>query len=611
MTLGGQLRDDVLSRLWYVVALVVLFFVLLAGRLVYLQLIEGPRYRQFSGSHGIRTERIPAARGYIRDRHGMPLVWNAPAYRVTAIPQYLGNPVRVQASLETLLQVPGGVMARTLARRYVAPPYQPLILQSSASIDQVSRVLAWATPWPQSDDPFDLRGIGVQSWFTRSYFDVALAPHLFGYLKEIDPGELAARQTQFPGRYLRGDLIGAGGLEAQWDLPLRGIPGYKEHLVDARGFATASPDWLALSWERARRGATLHLALDARLQQAARDAMQGKHGAVVALDPRTGGVLVMMSEPGYDTAALAGPDRQSYWQTLVHDPAKPLFHRAVLGTYPPGSTYKIVMATAALAEAVVTPEEKVFCGGGLHFGGRRFGCWRRGGHGAIALREAIAQSCDVFFYQMGRRLGPDRIAKWAERFGLGARTGIDLPHESTGLIPTVAWKKKARGADWNPGETLSIAIGQGYDLVTPLQAAVMVATIANGGKRVRPYLVDTMTGTGATAIEHPDDAGEQVLDPAIVRLVHEGLVDVVEKGTGRRLAPLKLKIAGKTGTAQVVSLLRAQGIRSHGDHAWFVAYAPHDDPRIAVAVLVEHGGHGSSAAAPVAGEVIRTYLGAP
>lgn len=608
MTLSGHVREDISSRIIFVTIAVIIFFLCLIGRLVYLQIIQGDEYRAFASNHGLRAERLPAPRGRIRDRNGEMLVWNRPSYQVVAIPQYLGNISRVQSSVASVLDVDSEYIAAQFARRNFMQAYQPLVLRSSASLDEVSRVLAWKTPWPDPSDPIDLRGIEVQKHFARAYRDPSFAPHVFGYIKEIDQKELDARNESHPGRYYRGDSVGADGLEAFWDLQLRGYHGYKERLVDARGYETATPEWLDLAWKKSQCGSTLYLAIDATVQDAARLALKDKTGSVVAINPKTGGIMAMVSEPEYDIEKLSGPNRQAYWRELVNDPDKPLYQRALMGAYPPGSIYKIVMATAALAEKIVTPEEKIYCGGGLNFGGRRFGCWNRGGHGYVNLRESLAQSCDVYYYTMGIRLGPDKIAKWATKFGLGRATGIDLPHERTGLIPTKEWKLKVRGQPWQPGETLSIAIGQGYDLVTPLQAAVMMATLANGGRSVRPYLAERFTGSAAEKIDHSQSIGAQVIPPEIVKEVQGGVIDVVEKGTARRLDALKLKIAGKTGTAQVVSLSRAQGMRKHLDHAWFVAYAPHDNPEIAIAVLVEHGGGGSRAAAPVAGEVIKAYF---
>lgn len=615
MTLGGHITEDVTRRLTLLSVIVVVCFCLVLARLIQLQIVQRDEFVKFAVSHGVRRERIPAQRGHLVDRHGAILVWNQPVYEIVGVPQEIDDLAATAWSVEQLL----GVTADEVRRQFVAAkrnaPYLPVVIRSPATLDDIARLLAWKTPWHHLEGPYTLRGIDVRTQYVRNYADPLLAPHLMGYLKEVDAQELAARETTAPGVYARGDTIGASGLEAQWDRLLRGRDGAREMLVDARGYEVTPPAWLYLDSQPPQQGATLRLTLDAELQRAAHAALGDRAGALVALEPTTGAVLALVSQPTYDVSHLYGSDRQRYWRELLADPAKPLFHRAIMGTYPPGSTYKIVVGAAGLLEHVITPEETFHCHGGLPFGGRVFGCWRRGGHGVVNLHTAYEQSCDVFFYQTGLRLGPNRLAEYAEKFGLGHPTVIDLPNERGGLIPTTHWKEKNRGAAWNPGETLSISIGQGYDLVTPLQSAVMVATVANGGKRVRPYVVEEVIGGDAA----DDTAGgpigppitqEQVIAPDVIQRVQQGLIAVVNGrgGTGRRLAALHRKIAGKSGTAQVVGLTKAQGIRAHGDHAWFVAYAPYDDPKIAVAVLVEHGGGGSRNAAPVAGTVIEAYL---
>ncbi len=616
MSLSGHLTEDIARRCALLSLGAIVFFVLVVGRLAQLQIVQRDEFVKFAVAHGVRRERVQAQRGHFIDRHGELLVWNQPSYEIVAIPQEVNDIPRTADSLATLIGVDAAAVRADLTKPYA--PYQSVVVRSPASVDDISKILAWKSPWPNADEPYRLRGIEVRTRFVRSYTDPALASHVFGYLKEIDEAELKNRPADEFGLYERGDILGATGLEAQWDRVLRGHAGYNELLVDARGYEVTPPKWLVLQGLKPIQGPTMRLTLDARLQRAADVALGENAGAVVALDPRTGAVLAMVSRPGFDLSKLQSHERGGYWRDLILDPQKPLYHRAALATYPPGSTYKIVIATAGLAEGVITPEDSFFCGGGLPFGGRVFGCWRRGGHGRVNLNAAITGSCDVFFYQTGLRLGPDRIAKYAKLFGLGEPTGIDLPHERGGLIPTTEWKHTVRKQPWQPGETLSISIGQGYDLVTPLQSAVMIATVANGGKRVRPYLIEEILGVSPDEAKRfgrvgPPKELQQVIPPEIIAQVQRGVIDVVNSpnGTARRLAALNHKIAGKTGTAQVVGLLRAQGIRTHMDHAWFVAYAPYDDPRIAVAAFVEHGGAGSRVAAPVAGAVIDAFMKAP
>lgn len=624
MDLSRHVTDDLNRRVLVVAACIAGFFLVVVLRLVQLQLIEGDRYRTFALDYGIRERRLLPERGQILDRRGVPLVRNDPRYDIAVIPQYLGEP---EAVATTLARLAGLDLERVRAQLRGArrqPPLEPIVIVEDAPLDLVSRVLAWLSPWRdpvQPADPwisvfrpFDLRGVEVVPGFRRSYPDGRLAAHLLGYLKEIDAEELQRRRADHADLYHAGDLIGVRGIEARWDAVLRGHDGTAAQLVDAQGREVSYPEVTrTLAWQRPQPGATLRLTLDARLQARARAALAGKSGAVVALDPRTGGVLALVSEPDVDLTRLSGPDRNAYLAELSQDPAHPFYARATQAAYPPGSTYKIVVATAALQEGEIRPDDAVHCPGGMTVGGRTFQCWRRGGHGRVTLSRALAESCDVYFYELGRRLGPDRIARYAARFGLGAATGIDVPGENGGLIPTTTWKQQRRGKPWNMGETLSIAIGQGYNLVTPLQAATMVATIANGGYAVRPHIVADILGDAAADAAWKSARAaspEPVVPPEVVAEVRAGLIGVVEApgGTAGRLNALRLKIAGKTGTAQVVGLLRGTSVREHHDHAWFVAFAPHDDPRIAVSVLVEHGGHGGAAAAPIAAEVIKAYL---
>lgn len=605
MDLTRELTEDLAPRLRYVYAAICLFFCVVGWRLVRLQLVEGDRHRLFALEHSIKSTRVPAARGPILDRNGTPLVLNRPAVDIVATPQELGDPDRVAASVAALAGIATEEVTARLAQRKGVAPYQPIVLVEDVPYDVVARTRAWQTAWPDPGDPFDLRGIDLLERTARTYPEGGVAPHVVGYLREIDPDELAAWEAKSPGRLAAGDAIGATGLEAVWDERLRGRPGYAERLVDARGREVDFPE---LSGQLRRTlptgGAPLQLTLDAKLQHTAIQALHGNTGAVVAIDPGTGGILALYSAPAYDLVALHGPDRRTTWRALLADPDKPLLNRAVQSAYPPGSTYKIVTAAAGLTEGVIQPEETIHCSGALAIGGRSFGCWRRGGHGAVNLRRALAESCDVFFYTVGLRLGPDRLADYARRFGLGRPTGIDLPHERGGLIPTTEWKLKNRKAAWQAGETLSIAIGQGYDSVTPLQAAVMVATVANGGQPVHPHLVATVV-TQETASAAP------VVPLPVIETIRDGLAQVVASpsGTAHFLMSLGIPIAGKTGTAQVISLLKGKGHGKFADHAWFVAYAPTDQPKIAIAVLVEHGGHGGATAAPIAGALIQAYLG--
>jgi penicillin-binding protein 2 len=362
------------------------------------------------------------------------------------------------------------------------------------------------------------------------------------------------------------------------------------------------------------------LTIDQVVQMKAEELLTGVIGAAVAIDPHTGQVLAMASNPSFDQNKIVSGMTHEQWQAVVSDPLKPLTNRAVQGEYPPASTYKILTAVAGLEEGVIDENTEFCCPGHYRFKGRDYRCWRRGGHGCLSLVQAITQSCDVYFYQVGQAVGVDRLAWYAKAFGLGSPTGIELANESSGLIPTAAWKLKRTGEPWQEGETLSLAIGQGFNLVTPLQMAGLVAAVATGGTRYKPQLlrrIETAQGR-VTFQSEPEVIGRVPISPRTVELIRQGLWEVVhsDKGTAKGARFFDLQISGKTGTAQVISRKDDEEpadedaeVADHlKAHAWFVAYAPSDAPRIAVAVVVENGEHGSSAATPIAREIIKSYL---
>jgi penicillin-binding protein 2 len=362
----------------------------------------------------------------------------------------------------------------------------------------------------------------------------------------------------------------------------------------------------------------LHLTLDLDLQRRAEQLLGENDGAVVAIDPSNGDVLVMASTPSFDQNDFIGGISSKKWRALMDDPGKPMSNKAIQAEYPPASTYKILTALAALEEKVIDKNTTFFCPGFYRFGNRRYQCWNRHGHGEMNVKDAIAQSCDVFFYQAGEKLGVDSLAQYANGSGLGRSTGIKLAHERHGLIPTSVWKKKRFKEAWQAGETLSISIGQGFNLVTPLQMASFIAAIGNGGTLYRPRIVQSIKDSDGNVVKSipPEISGGLPASKETLALVQEGLLEVVhgDRGTARRIRLKGINIAGKTGTAQVFSRKTGEKFdnealgRTLRDHAWFVSYAPAEAPKIAVCVIIEHGEHGSSAAAPVAGALIEQYL---
>jgi penicillin-binding protein 2 len=368
-------------------------------------------------------------------------------------------------------------------------------------------------------------------------------------------------------------------------------------------------------------GNNVYLTIDQRLQRRAEVLLEGVVGAAVAIEPDTGRILALASSPSFDQNSFVGGITHEQWDSLISNPFRPMSNRAIQGEYPPGSTYKIITALAGLEEGVIDAQTTFNCPGYYRYGNRVYRCWKKGGHGKVDILKAVEESCDVFFYQVGERLGVDRLAWYAKAFGLGSPTGIFLDQEAHGLIPTAAWKKRRTGIPWQKGETLSVAIGQGFNLATPLQMAVLAAAVGNGGNRYQPMILDRIQSADGKILKKnaPRLTGKLPISPVNLGLVKLGLWKVVngEKGTARGSRLADIDMSGKTGTSQVISskedeTLAEEDIPIHlRAHAWFVAYAPSEQPTIAVAVVVEHGEHGSGAAAPIAREMIKTYLRKP
>jgi penicillin-binding protein 2 len=409
-----------------------------------------------------------------------------------------------------------------------------------------------------------------------------------------------------------GDLIGKYGVEQKWEPFLKGIDGGRQVEVDALG-----REIKVMRRVESHPGNNAFLTIDLDLQMTCENLLRGKEGVIVAMNPQNGKILAMASHPPFDPSLFAGGINRDDWENLIQNPFHPLQNRAIQGQYAPGSTFKIITAAAGLQEGVISPQETLFCGGSYRFGNRTYRCWKKGGHGHVKLHRALVESCDVFFYQVGQRLGIDTLARYARGFGLGKQTGISLNDEKPGLIPTSAWKKKAYGEAWYGGETLSCAIGQGFILVTPLQLVNVISAIANRGILYRPQIVERIERTNGKVAKSysPVSTGKIPFSWENLMIIGEGLYGVVNelRGTGRVARIRGVTIAGKTGTAQVIRLREdmteeEETPYEYRDHAWFVAYAPVEDPLISVVVLVEHGGHGASAAAPLAKKVMEKYL---
>jgi penicillin-binding protein 2 len=573
-------------------------FALVVFRLFTLQVLQGAKYRELSEENRIRVEVVAAPRGEIRDRHGLLLADNIPSFTVTLDP-YDKTYVDAPALLDTTVARLGGILGvdpsllREKVRRDGRQSFLPVRLKRNVDRTTVAYV---------AEHESELPGVDVEYEPLRRYPLGEMASHLLGYV-----GEISDKELENPDRtgYLSGDLIGKMGIERQYEELLRGVAGKRFVEVNAMGRKAA-----LLGEKRPvlpKRGAEITLTIDANLQRAAEQAFApGARGAAVAIDPRTGEVLVLASKPNYDPNEFSTGITRARWSALSEGGNFPLFNRAIQAAYPPGSTLKPLVALAGLMTGAILPGTTFAetCDGAFQFGRRSFRCWNPDGHGTLALREAVARSCDVYFYQLGIRLGLERLSEFMKRMHVSDRSGIDLPQERRGLFPDAAWYDKHYGAGrWSRGLILNLAIGQGEISLTPIKLAQLTALIANGGTLVRPRLVHEVDESGRpVAIATEDSLGTHIdLPPANLATIRAAMEAVVsgEHGTGYAAKVDSVRVAGKTGTAQ----------NPHGnDHALFICFAPVESPRIAIAVMVENAGHGSTAAAPIAQKILQAYF---
>lgn len=575
-------------------------FGILLLRLWHLQIVNDERYRFLSERNRTRFIHIDAPRGTMYDRNGIMLVDSRPAFTVSVLRQEVADRQALFSRLSHLL----GIEPRQFEARWragqILPDYQPLPL-----LEDIDR----ATMEIVQEHGIDLPGVIVEGKPLRAYPQGPVAPHLLGYLGEVTEDDL--RRPEFSG-YRPRNLVGKTGLERLFEEKLRGQDGYRLIEVNVRG-----RELRQLTTQKPSPGQRLILTLDSKVQAAAEKAFGEEAGAAVALDVRSGEVLALVSRPAFDPGQFARGITAAEWQALAADPRHPMQNKVLRGQYPPGSTFKVAVALAALEAGVANPETTVSCSGGIMLGSHEFRCWNKGGHGAVNLHRALKESCDVYFYRIGMQLGIDRIAAMCHRLGLGQPLGFPFGGERSGLIPDREWKKKRFGTAWYDGETVICSIGQGYVLATPLQLASMTAAVANGGTVWRPQVVKRIESLQGDLLWTPDPQKlfESQWSPANLRAVRKGLEAVVNEpgGTAFRNRLPEVPYAGKTGTAQVVGRRGDKAADTskyeHRDHALFVAYAPAIAPEIAVAVVVEHGGHGGSAAAPVAKAMLEAYFG--
>jgi len=583
-------------RLAFLALSIIAVFLVLALRLYFLQVVKGPSFRVLSEENRVSVVRVPAPRGNIYDRYGNALVSNRPSFSVDVVLENVTDVDGTAGTLGRILEVEEEEILESMRGVKALRSFEPVRIREDVSLRQVALLEAMKYEWP---------GVKIAVEPRRNYPFGELAAHLLGHVGQVSQEDL----KRVPG-YRRGDYIGKKGVEKKVDGRLKGEDGSLQVEVDSLG-----REIRVLAKREPRPGNDVRLTLDLGLQQVAEEALKGKAGAIVVLDAGNGDILAAAGSPSVDPNMFVKGVSRKEWSAVENDELHPLQNRIFRSQYPPGSVFKIVTAVAALEKGVIDEKTAFNCIGSLPFGKRRYRCWKKGGHGQVALHRALVESCDVYFYQVGIKTGIDTIARYAGELGLGKATGLDLGGESTGLVPSRAWKKRARGEPWFPGETLSSSIGQGYNLVTPLQMAVLASILANNGVAYPPRLVKSITDPDGRRIEDGEGHGGRRVEirPETLALVKDALRGVVAeaRGTGRKASVEGVAVAGKTGTAQVVKMPKGEEQPEEEDiplrfrdHAWFVCYVPAPAGGVAVAVFVEHGGHGGSASAPLARNII-------
>jgi penicillin-binding protein 2 len=588
-----RIYEDLSLVLLRVRIVFIIIGVLFALLLVYywkVQVLDHQKYWRMSEANRLRERALPAPRGVITDRSGrIILADNTAGFKVSIIRENIKDFARTCRDVSRLLGISEEDFRARIDKYRDTAAFEPIVVKDNLGTEEVARIEARRSDFPELE-------VGVEP--RRSYPFGSSTAHVLGYLQEISADEIRSGS----GRERRmGDMTGRTGIERQYEEILRGADGRLLEIVDSLGKSRGE-----MSREEPRRGTSLRLTLDFDLQRKAEELLEGKEGAVVVLDPKTGDVLALASYPNFDPARFINRFTPEEWMSLVGDPSFPLENRAIRGLYSPGSIFKIVMALAGLDAGYVNPETAYYCNGAQEIYGAVRSCWFKPGHGSMNLTNAIKNSCNIYFYNLGQRMGIVPIASYARMLGLGRKTGVDIPGEKDGLVPDPDWKKKTTGAVWYRGETISVAIGQGPLLVTPLQIAGMTACVANRGIPVTPRLaaVEEISGTRGERLPVKPEAFESVV---------KGMwMSVNAEGTGRGARVEGFDVCGKTGSTQWISTERAEKLAQQGrevrkTHSWFSGFAPMADPRIVVTVLVEFGGGGGAAAAPLAGQLFDLY----
>jgi len=591
-------KDRIYEDLSLILKRARVFFTVLGGLLALIlgyywkvQILDHQKYWQLAESNRLRERILPAPRGVIKERNGkFILADNTAGFKVSIIRENIKDFEASYRNISHLLGIDEADLKARIEKYGSVAAFQPIVVKDNLTTEEVSRIEARKLEFPELEVEIEPK---------RSYPFGASAAHVLGYLQELSPEDF---KTGAAGKRHWGDMAGKTGIERQYDGVLTGEDGRLLEIVDSLGRSRGE-----MTRVEPRQGKSLRLTLDYDLQKKAEELLQGKEGTIVAMDPKTGEVLALASFPTYDPNKFISRFSPEEWLSLINDPAYPLENRAIRGLYSPGSIFKIVMAAAGLDAGFVNGQTAYFCGGSQEIYGNVFSCWFKPGHGMMNLTNGIKNSCNVYFYNLGRRMGIEPIASYARLMGLGQKTGIDIPGEKEGLVPDPEWKLKTSKAPWFRGETISVSIGQGPLLVTPLQIADMVACVANRGVRVVPSLVPPENGkeeSRKTAVPIKRETFETVI---------QGMwMSVNDQGTGRGARVEGFDVCGKTGSTQWISTERAEKLQQQGKeirktHSWFAGFAPRSEPKLVVTVLVEFGGSGGATSAPLAGQIFDLY----
>ncbi|MFQ6066400.1 MAG: penicillin-binding protein 2 [bacterium] len=554
-------------------------FLILLARMTWLQLIEGERYFDISKNSRLQLLPLPCTRGLVLDRNGKKLTHNEASFAVGAVPANVSNPDHLLDELARILKLDKKAILERLRR--ASNPFKPVVLKKNVGMSTVTFLLEKKEEFP---------GVVIIAQPVRTYPYRALSSHLVGHLGEVSQAELS-RSSGYG--IEMGDLVGKMGVEKVYNRYLQGEKGGRQVEVDAHGRTLRT-----ISEKDPLPGHNVYLTIDLRIQEIAEKELGKRKGVVLIGDPHTGEILALVSHPSFDPNLFSWGISDHEWNRLRDEPLHPLENRAIRGEYPPASTIKVITASAALEDGIISKEDTFFCGGSLTVGRRVFKGWKEGGHGRINLEEALIHSCDVYFYQLGLRLGVNRIIRYSRLFGLGEPTGIDLGSEKQGFLPTPEWKKTYKDEVWYGGDTVNLSIGQGYILVTPIQMLKVISSIANGGYLIRPYLIKKIVSPRGDLIKEfqPQKMGRVPLSSATLKFLRKSLRGVVQEGTGWRAKNKVVEVSGKTGTAELSE--------DQKPHNWFIGYAPSSHPRLAIVVLVENREEDIQIGAQITGKIL-------